>query len=662
MIKNNMIFNENIEPNSEFISKLKKFFPEYFVGDGDDFDLNKFKNKLEKNNVNEINEGQNLNFIGKNYSKKQVGMKPESVIVPNKAHNKIDENKKSENLLFTGDNLEVLRHLQNSYQSSIDCIYIDPPYNTGKDGFAYPDKFEFDDEELRSMFGLSDEELLKIKSILGKATHSSWLTFMYPRISLAKKLLNDSGVIMISIDDNEQANLRLMMDEVFGESNFIAEIIVDATPKNDPLLVATSHEYVCVYVKNINEARNEEWGEVHPLNKKINQMVKGLSNSEAEIKLREFYKKEGLNNDNISNYKKVDDYGIYRTGPLDDPQSKGPKDQRINPKTGKYLKVPTRGWSTNLSTWNEWVEKKLIEFPTSEDKLPSKKTYLDNNKLEVGRSVIKFQSRKSTNHLRKLFDGKDIFKNPKSIDLIKYLLRILNNKEAKILDFFAGSGTTAEAIMQLNEEDNGKRNYILVQLDEKIYYEDEDGLKAKKGNETAFELGYKSIDQITFERIKRASNLVNDKIDTGFKHYFVKKIDNKNIEKINDFENLELDLFDNMIDMFSADNLKVPSTANGEDTIITTWQILDSYNFNTPINNIDILNYKAINIEGERLYLILSGWSSKHTKELVNKLGEGQLIVQNVILYGYSFGLEETRELEIALKQLNNKVNLIKRF
>ncbi|EIX6351834.1 site-specific DNA-methyltransferase, partial [Staphylococcus pseudintermedius] len=400
-------------PNSEFISKLKKYFPEYFVGNGDDFDLNKFKNELEKNNVNEINEGQNLNFIGKNYSKKQVGMKPESVIVPNKAHNKIDKNKKSENLLFTGDNLEVLRHLQNSYQSSIDCIYIDPPYNTGKDGFAYPDKFEFDDEELRSMFGLSDEELLKIKSILGKATHSSWLTFMYPRISLAKKLLNDSGVIMISIDDNEQANLRLMMDEVFGESNFIAEIIVDATPKNDPLLVATSHEYVCVYVKNINEARNKEWGEVHPLNKKINQMVKGLSNSEAEIKLREFYKKEGLNNDNISNYKKVDDYGIYRTGPLDDPQSKGPKDQRINPKTGKYLKVPTRGWSTNLSTWNEWVEKKLIEFPTSEDKLPSKKTYLDNNKLEVGRSVIKFQSRKSTNHLRKLFDGKDIFKNPK---------------------------------------------------------------------------------------------------------------------------------------------------------------------------------------------------------------------------------------------------------
>ncbi|EGQ1724636.1 hypothetical protein D3G19_12350 [Staphylococcus pseudintermedius] len=141
-----------------------------------------------------------------------------------------------------------------------------------------------------------------------------------------------------------------------------------------------------------------------------------------------------------------------------------------------------------------------------------------------------------------------------------------------------------------------------------------------------------------------------------------KKLIIKILKKINDFENLELDLFDNMIDMFSADNLKVPSTANGEDTIITTWQILDSYNFNTPINNIDILNYKAINIEGERLYLILSGWSSKHTKELVNKLGKGQLIVQNIILYGYSFGLEETRELEIALKQLNKKVNLIKRF
>ena len=200
-----------------------------------------------------FSEGYQLNFIGKDYARKQAGDAPTSVIVPDNEHNRKEENKNSKNLFFTGDNLEVLRHLRNNYSNKIDVIYIDPPYNTGNDDFVYPDKFEYSDKQLEEVFGMSDKDVSKLNALKGSKSHSAWLTFMYPRLWLAKQLLTDDGVIFISIDDNEQANLKELMDDIYGESNFIDVFINRSNPRGNQAKknTASEHDYVICYSKQI---------------------------------------------------------------------------------------------------------------------------------------------------------------------------------------------------------------------------------------------------------------------------------------------------------------------------------------------------------------------------------------------------------------------------
>ena len=215
LLRDNDRYNEQVKPNSAFLNELKEKLPEFFTKDGS-FDMDKFKTQLKDKNINELSEGYQLDFIGKDYARRQAGEMPGTVIVPDKEQNH-GEGKESKNLFFTGDNLEVLRHLQNNYQNKIDVIYIDPPYNTGSDGFVYPDSFEYSDDKLKEMFGISDDQVERLKSIQGKSSHSAWLTFMYPRLVLAKKLLSEKGIFFISIDNNEQSNLREVLIEIFGE-------------------------------------------------------------------------------------------------------------------------------------------------------------------------------------------------------------------------------------------------------------------------------------------------------------------------------------------------------------------------------------------------------------------------------------------------------------
>ncbi len=258
MIKDNLDFNQIVKPNTEFLEQLRQKLPEFFTSSDSDkeaeFDMEKFQKALKEQNVEELSSGYQLDFIGKNYAKKQAGERPTTVIVPDNEHNEKIENKDSKNLFFTGDNLEVLRHLQQNYAKSVDFIYIDPPYNTGSDGFVYPDKFEYSDEQLQDMFNLNEEELKRMKSIQGKSTHSAWLTFMYPRLYLAKKLLKDSGVIFVSIDDNEQANLKLLMDEIFGEDSFTGEFIWTRKKKGAFLnkQIRKMTEYILYYTPSNN--------------------------------------------------------------------------------------------------------------------------------------------------------------------------------------------------------------------------------------------------------------------------------------------------------------------------------------------------------------------------------------------------------------------------
>ena len=626
-------------------------------------------------------EGYQLDFIGKGYARRQAGEMPTTVIVPDKKQN-MGEGKNSKNLFFTGDNLEVLRHLQSAYTNKVDVIYIDPPYNTGSDGFVYPDKIEYSDDKLKEMFGIDEDQVEHLKGIQEKSSHSAWLTFMYPRLALAKRLLTAEGVMFVSIDDNEVEQLRGIMDEIFGETNFIAQMIIDGTPKNDPLLVATSHEYVLVYCKSKVDARKvDDWGYIHPLNKKINDMVSGKTKEVAERILKEFYEKNDLKKDNISNYKYFDDGGVYRIGPIDDPQGRGPKDIRINPLTGEPLKVPSRGWSCNIETWDSWKKQNLIEFPLDNKKLASKKTYLTQDKLEVGRSVLKMQTRKSTQYLNNTFGKKGVFKNPKPLELLTYLLSLHQmDKDMVVLDFFAGSATTADAVMQLNAEDGGHRKFIMVQLPEKTYKVDRDTGKPTldkrgqkiptKGGKAAYDAGFKSIDQISRERIRRAAKKIKqdneltlpENFDGSFKHYRVVKPTKQILEDIENFDPNGTDLFTNMVDSFSSSKLNVDGNATGEQTILTTWLVQDGYSFEADIETFYLGEYKAHIVENHRLYLINEGWNQDDTKELLNQLGTHQLDLQSVVVFGYSFNIAELRELEIGLKQLDSHVNLIRRY
>ncbi len=649
MIKDNESFNNTVSENSVFLEELREKIPNYFRSNVYDeegnlielggFDFEKFNNNIKNSQQSLFSSSYSLNFVGKNYAKKQAGEKPTSIIVPNK---KINFENKNENLIFSGDNLEVLRHLQNNYQSRIEYIYIDPPYNTGSDGFTYPDKFEYSDEKLMEIFNLSNEELIRFKSIQGKSNHSAWLAFMYPRLLLARKLLTETGKISVSIDENEFATLKVLLDEIFGESSFVGDIIRKTKSTTNDSLTGFNqqHEHTLLYAKNINQVK-----------------IKG------DAKEFGIYK----NIDNDPNGPWAPDNPSARSG------SKNTLFEIKNPYTGT-IDLPPKGryWAFSKTTFENWVESGKVKFKKevkgSERGFIVKKYLKDvKSKYNPVNSLFgadnKFMNQVATKYLVNLFDGESLFTSPKPVEFVEKLVRYFSDENSIILDFFGGSGTTAEAVIEANIKEKTNRKYIIVQIPEKTYSVTENNVKVPvASNERLFELGYKSIDELTLSRINKIYEKNSEKNLELYRHYFVVTPPISVLEKIDNFENIGLDLFDNMIDIFSSENLGLEGGATGEEVIMENWLVQDSYDFNTKVSKLTIFDYEANYIENSRLYLIKEGWRSKNTKELVNLIGNNKLLLQNIILYCYSFGLEETRELEIALDQLDNKVNLIKRF
>lgn len=286
--------------------------------------------------------------------------------------------------------------------------------------------------------------------------------------------------------------------------------------------------------------------------------------------------------------------------------------------------------------------------------------------------------------LQNLFN-KRVFSFPKPTSLIKLIIRLgsFSKREAIVMDFFAGSSTTADAVMQLNAEDGGHRKFIMVQLPETTYQvEKETGLPElnkkgnkipKKGSKAAFDAGFNTIDEISRERIRLSVKKIKDDIkddnkltlpedfDGSFKHYRVVKPKKQTIYDIEDFDPNNINLFTNMIEGFSSKSLNIPGDATGEQTILTTWLVKDGYTFDSKVKGLQFGNYHA-NLVDNRLYLINDGWSSSQTKELLNQLGTNLLNLQSVVIFGYSFNVAELRELENGLKQLDSKVTLIKRY
>lgn len=671
LISDNEKFNMQVEPNSAFLNELKSKLPEFFDREGN-FDLDKFKGQLEEHNINELSDGYQLNFIGKDYARRQAGEMPSTVIVPDQEQNN-GEGKESKNLFFTGDNLEVLRHLQNNYAGKIDVIYIDPPYNTGNDDFVYPDSFEYSDEKIKEMFGIDDEQIERLKNIQGKSSHSAWLTFMYPRLVLAKRLLNDNGVIFISIDSNEQATLREIQEEIFGENQFIAEIVRNTnSSKNNSLFISTSHDYCLVYGKDrqsLEKKYAERKWSVYKNNiseylKRVKDLQNsGLTDNEISDELKQLTKYPRFID--FTNYWYIDKRGLYRKDNIGGVKN-GNMEPLYNPITKKNDPVPPNGYRYSPEKLKELVKEDRIHFHT-DGSLPVVKRYLNENLKQRPKAIMSDDQRPDDKLLKSF---KTPFSNPKQLAFITRILSIFPSN-ATFLDFFAGSATTAHAVMGLNAQDNGKRKFIMVQLPEKTYHANKDGNEVPTdGGKEAYKLGYKSIDEISRRRINMAAKKIREdneltlpeNFDGSFKHYRVVKPVKQTLEKIEDFDPDNTTLFTDMVDSFSSKGLDVAGDATGEQTILTTWLAKDGYPFNADIKKIDFAGYEASLVKDSRLYIINNGWSSKNTEVLLNKIGTHQITVQTIVLFGYSFNIADLRELEIGLKQLDGNINLLKRY
>ena len=482
-------------------------------------------------NVAEGDERYDFTWVGKRAALQEAAKPIRKTLRPCPQESVDWENTK--NLYIEGDNLEVLKLLQNSYMGKVKMIYIDPPYNTGND-FIYQDDFHQTKKDFDLFSGDVTEEgdrLIKNTESNGRY-HSDWCSMIYSRLVIARSFLTDDGVIFISIDDNEVENLRKMCDEIFGVSNFIAQIIIEGTPKNDPYVVSTAHEYCLVFCKNFEIVKEANYGVSNPLYKELIQLYDTYKQDYkvVEEKLNIFYTEKGLKSDNIANYKYADAKGIFRIGPIDDPQNSGPKDTRFNPKTGRKVATPSSGWSCNLSTWEQWIREDLILFPEDETTLPAKKTYVTEDRLDVLRAFHKMQTRKDTDYLKRLFClPYTPFQNPKPVEIIKQFIENCNDKKMIVMDFFSGSATTAQACVELNLKDEGERRFIIIQLPEQIKITSGQSNKAKKITQAAIdycnkhnlpcticEIGKERI-RLAGKNIKEETGLMAHSLDVGFR-------------------------------------------------------------------------------------------------------------------------------------------------
>lgn len=406
----------------------------------------------------------------------------------------------SENLYIEGDNLEVLKLLQETYLGKIKMIYIDPPYNTGND-FIYNDNFKMSNEEWNEVSGDYDDEGNRlVKNLESNGSfHTDWLNMIYPRLKLAKDLLTDDGVIFISIDDNEQENLKKICDEIFGKINYIATIVRNTnSSKNQSLFISVSHEYCLVYSKKIEflkfKHKENKWSvsknNIYEYISKVKHLQKkGLSKEEITEELKELTKYPRFID--FTNYWYFDDRGLYSKGDLGGVPN-GNKTPIINPITGRLDPIPPGGFRFNESKMKYLADNGYIHFHT-DGSLPRIKRYLSENMFQRPKSIMSDDQRPDNSLLNEFNTP---FDNPKQIAFIKRIISILDN-DAIILDFFSGSATTAHAVMQLNAEDNGNRKFIMVQLQEKTDEKSE-----------AYKAGYKNICEIGKERIRRAGQKI----------------------------------------------------------------------------------------------------------------------------------------------------------
>jgi adenine-specific DNA-methyltransferase len=365
------------------------------------------------------------------------------------------------NMLIEGDNLQVLASLKPRYAGQVDVIYIDPPYNLGKDDFRYSDK-RFHDPDA------DDSDAVYVTNEDG-GRHTKWLNFMAPRLYMLWQLLHDErGVIFVSINDVELFRLGMLLNEIFGEEHWVGTIVWKGTTSNHPTNIALEHEYVLCYAKK-KEALPQSWKnpdhEVKQIVMDEYQRLKAEAKSPQALKkaFREFAKNNKDMLGDLARYRHLDARGPYVSRRnLDKPDIYGYKYDVIHPVTKKVCLRPYNGWRYPEETMKQRIAEGRILFGKDETRIPQLKVYLEEVEFPL-RSVIEMDSRKGSNDLERLFGKRDAFKNPKPVELMEMLLGYSAGKNSMILDAFAGSGTTGEAVMKLNARDKGHRRFILIE-------------------------------------------------------------------------------------------------------------------------------------------------------------------------------------------------------
>lgn len=620
MIKDIMNHNADAVAGQKEMDALKKYFPQCFHADGE-FDIEAFKAALP-GGTTITDETSGFNWLGKNYARMLTNMDTTTLIRPDEEYNAKPENKDSQNVYISGDNLDALQHLVKSYSGKVKVIYIDPPYNTGSDGFVYNDKFNFTAEELAKRLDVSPERAERILSMTrrGSASHAAWLTFMLPRLSFARDLLTDDGVIFISIDDNEQANLKRLCDEVFGEECFIGNIVrsTGQTTGQDSGGLGSSFDYILVYSKN----------------------------EEMELNGLELTEKDKLR------FQNQDDVGYYaydqlrKTGSNDKREDRPNMYYGIENPDGEILyPIAAAGYE---SRWR--VERKTYDNLVKEHMILWKKTKRDND--EIWWPYVKYYldgrtkrpsplwadlegNKKAAREVRDLFDGKKVFDFPKPVDLLLRVVQISCEKDSVIVDFFGGSSTTAHAVMQKNSEDGGSRKFILVQIQEEC-----------KPKSEAAKAGYKTIDEVGMERIKRAAKKIHDENplfagDLGFKHY--------TLEEPKEDALLQMERFDPSNDVLTTLEVK----DFGLETVLRTWLVADGYGLTEDAEEVMLGNYKAY-WKDDHLYMIYPDrdFNESSIAALMDKYNGEPFSPHNIVIFGYSFGFTHREELQKNLRTL----------
>lgn len=621
MIKDIITANESAHAGQREMEALHEFFPQCFTADGK-FDIERFKASLP-GDTEVTDETSGFTFLGKNYARMLTNMDTTTIIRPDNEHNALPENRDSKNVYISGDNLDALQHLVKSYYGKVKVIYIDPPYNTGSDGFVYNDKFYFTPQALAERLDIDEERAGRILSMTkrGSASHAAWLTFMLPRLTFARDLLTKNGVIFISIDDNEQANLKELCDEIFGEDCFVAQFIWEKrVNRENRKETSVRHDYILCYSKVFIDDEHRRIMQL-PMS---GRALASYSNPDNDPR------------------------GPWKSDPAHAQAGHGVESQfyTLVAPNGKKHKLPSgRCWIYKEETMNEAIKDNRIWFGSDGNGVPRVKTYLyakdrgltpetiitDTISAEEGST-----NEKAKNYIKDLFDGKAVFETPKPVELVEHLLK-MSIADGIALDFFSGSATTAHAIMDMNSKDGGTRHFILVQLQEPC-----------KPDSEAAKAGFKTIDEIGIERIKRAAKKIKADNplfagDLGFKHY--------TLEEPKEDALMLMEKFDPKTDIMPS----ITVDDFGEDTILRTWLERDGYGLTDNAETLMLGNYKAYWMRNH-LYLIGSDstFDANSIVALMDKYNGEEFSPMNIVIFGYSFGFKTREELQKNLRTLKD--------